>query len=142
MPAGRPKTPTKLLRINGGFDKRRHSDRDTEPQPEGAAQKLAPLTGEALACWDYYWRRLTALGLATEVDSAELTAMCVWWGEFRNWQSLTGEGVNEYRRIVGMATTYKQFRTIAGKFGLTPQDRTGLTGITRTTDDELSELIA
>lgn len=141
MAGGRPPTPTNVLKINGGLRKGRHDDRDSEPQPVGDAQMMAPLTGHALECWERYLPQLISLGLATELDSAELSAMCGWWGEYMKWCAMD-EGVNDYRRLTGMATAYKQFRTIAAKFGLTPSDRAGLTGVTRTTDDELSELIA
>ena len=49
---------------------------------------------------------------------------------------------DDYRNHNMAISAYKQFRTIAAKFGLTPSDRAGLTGVARTTDDELSELIA
>lgn len=140
MAGGRPPTPTALLSIHGGLRPERHADRDYEPKPEGCAMQLVELTGEALAAWNHLSPRLIDLGLATELDSHELVAMCEWWGEYRKWFAMTGE--NEYRRMVGMAAAYKQFRTIAAKFGLTPTDRVGLQGANKTTSDELSELIA
>lgn len=102
--------------------------------------QLIELEGEAQAAWDHLSPRLIELGLATELDSHELVAMCHWWGEYRKWCNMVTD--NEYRRMVGMAAAYKQFRTIAGKFGLTPTDRVGLQGANKTPDDELSELIA
>lgn len=141
MPGGRPRTPTNQLKVHGGLRKGRHDDRASEPQPVGDAVQLAALTDDALVMWEHLFPQLMCLGLATELDSAELTALCHWWGEYQNWCN-SDAAVNPYRRIVGMATAYKQFRTIASKFGMTPSDRAGLTGVTRTADDELTELIA
>lgn len=140
MAGGRPPKPTEHLRVHGGLRSGRHDDRAYEPQPEGDAVQLVPLTGEALAAWEFLRPRLMKIGLATELDSHELTAMCEWWGEYRRWCNLEGE--NEYRRMVGMAAAYKQFRTIAAKFGLTPTDRVGLKGSGPTKEDELADLIA
>ena len=140
MAAGRPPTPTALLRVHGGLREGRHDNRANEPQPEGCAIQIIELDGEAQAAWDHLAPRLISLGLATELDSHELAAMCHWWGEYRKW--CNNQTDNEYRRMVGMAAAYKQFRTIAAKFGLTPTDRVGLQGANKTQDDELSELIA
>ena len=138
--AGRPPKPTADLRLHGGLRKGRHDDRVREPMPEGDAMALVDLTGEALAAWEFLRPRLIDVGLATELDSHELTAMCYWWGEFRKWCEMESE--NEYRRMVGMAAAYKQFRTIASKFGMTPCDRVGLTGAKPNDQDELAALLA
>lgn len=140
MAGGRPPKPTNLLRIEGGLRTGRHDDREREPQPEGDAVPIVTLTGEALDAWEFLRPRLIQLGLASELDSHELTAMCEWWGEYRKWCVMEAE--NDYRRMVGMAAAYKQFRTIAAKFGLTPTDRVGLRGAGRTEQDELADLIA
>lgn len=140
MAGGRPPKPTADLKLHGGYRKERHADREYEPKPEGDAIQLAPLNGAALEAWQFLWPRLVKLGLATELDSHELTAMCIWWGEYEKWRNMESE--NEYRRMVGMAAAYKQFRVIAAKFGLTPTDRVGLKGNTPTVDDELADLIA
>lgn len=139
MPGGRPPTPTALLKVHGGLRDDRHADRDREPQPEGDALMLAALDGEALACWKHLWPRLTQLGLATELDSHELTAMCQWWAKYQKYQAAT---TDDYRSHNMAATAYKQFRTIAAKFGLTPTDRVGLRGANSNTQDELADLIA
>jgi hypothetical protein len=138
MPGGRPPLPTEHLRIHGGLIKGRHDNREGEFKPDGDPIQLIKLEGEALAAWNHFLPRLT--GIATELDSHELVAACYWWGEFRKWCNM--EDANEYRRLTGMATAYKQFRTIAAKFGLSPTDRVGLKGSGQSADDEFSELIA
>ena len=141
MAGGRPPKPTNLLSIHGGLRKDRHADRDREPQPEGSAFDVAGLSGQALMAWEHLAPRLMGLGLATELDSHELTAMCEWWGEYRKWCDMP-QDINDYRRMTGMAAAYKQFRTIAAKFGLTPTDRVGLQGARPNDQDELADLIA
>lgn len=140
MAGGRPPKPTASLKLHGGLRKDRHADRDREPQPEGDAIAVTKLSGAALDAWKHLHPRLTELGLATELDSHELVALCEWWSEYRKWSDMTD--ANDYRRLVGMAAAYKQFRTVASKFGLTPTDRVGLEGTRPTADDELADLIA
>ncbi|MEN1680330.1 MAG: P27 family phage terminase small subunit [Planctomycetota bacterium] len=74
--------------------------------------------------WKALVPQLVSTGLAKSVDSAELFALCQWWGEYRRWD--LDKKSDPYKRLVGMATAYKQFRTIAAKFGLTPSDRASL----------------
>lgn len=145
MPGGRPPKPTADLKLHGGLRMDRHAGREREPQPEGDAIQFVELPDEALRAWEFLVPRLIHVGLATELDSLELTAMCHWWGEYRKWCEMKDTEdvkVNEYRRMVGMAAAYKQFRTIAAKFGLTPTDRVGLQGSRPNENDELADLIA
>ena len=58
------------------------------------------------------------------IDSAELYAMCQWWAEYRKLQLNTK--LEAYKRMCAMSAAYKQFRTIASRFGLTPADRASL----------------
>lgn len=113
--------------------------------PAGSVTMVVPLEGWAEEFWNHNVPRLVEVGLATELDSHELCAMCEWWAEYRKWQEMRGTEevpINDYRRMTGMAASYKQFRTIAAKFGLTPTDRVGLVGANRTEHDELADLIA
>lgn len=100
---------------------------------------LVELEGEALKCWNHLRPRLTQLGLATELDSHELVAMCQWWAKYQQYQTAKGDN---YRNHNMAATAYKQFRVIAAKFGLTPTDRVGLQGNVPTKTDEFQDLIA
>lgn len=140
MAGGRPPTPTALLSLYGGLRDDRHAGRVSEPRPEGCALPVVSLNGDALACWEHYVPRLIQMGVATEVDSHELVAMCEWWAEYRKWQTMNDE--NDYRRLTGMAVAHKQFASIGAKFGITARDRVGLHGANVTTDDELAGLIA
>jgi len=126
------------LRVHGGLRPERHSGRDREPQPEGSSFQVVTLEGEALAAWEHLAPRLMALGLATELDSHELCAMCEWWSRYRYYH----EAGDDYRSHNMAVASYKQFRVIAAKFGLTPTDRVGLEGAKPTQDDELADLIA
>jgi phage terminase small subunit len=138
MAAGRPPTPTALLKVHGGLRDDRHADRVREPQPEGDAFQVISLEGAALDAWDHLWPRLTQLGLATELDSHELCAMCEWWAKYR-FHMAQGD---DYRNHNMAVASYKQFRVIAAKFGMTPTDRVGLQGSKPTQQDELADLIA
>jgi len=135
----RPPKPTAHYRIHGDSNPERHENREYEVAPEGDAIQSAELTGEALEAWQFHWPRLTKLGLATELDSYELTAMCQWWGRYQEHMRLAQD---DYRQHNMATSAYKQFRTIASKFGLTPVDRVGLVGNVPTQEDEIAALIA
>lgn len=137
--AGRPPKPTAYYRVYGDPHPERHEDRAYEPKPEGDAVQIAELTGDELEAWNFLWPRLVKLGLATELDSHELTAMCQWWARYQKYMQVTDD---DYRSHNMAVAAYKQFRVIAAKFGLTPTDRVGLKGNTPTVDDELADLIA
>jgi phage terminase small subunit len=119
---GRPRTPTSKLRLAGTFRPDRHTR--SEPKPDGEPYKIAELSGAALVLWDRVVPELTRMKIATALDSAELLAMCEWWGEYRMLQH--NKKLEPYKRMCAMAAAYKQFRTIASRFGLTPADRAGL----------------
>lgn len=138
MAGGRPPLPTEHLRIHGGLRKGRHDGRDGEFKPEGDPIQFIDLDGEALKAWEFLTPRLT--GVATELDSLEVVAMCEWWAEYRKWRDM--KDANEYRRLTGMATAYKQFRAISAKFGMSASDRVGLPRPAQTVDDEAASLIA
>lgn len=142
MAGGRPPKPTQLYKVYGDPHPERHENREYEVRPEGDARPTSELTGEALAAWQHIVPRLMRMGLATEIDSHDLTMLCEWWGEYRRLHAATPEEVDPYKRINGMATASKQYRTIAAKFGLTPVDRVGLVGNNPTPEDEIAELIA
>lgn len=118
---GRPPTPTATLKINGGYRKSRHGDRIAEPQPVGIPEPCVPLDGEALDEWNRVVPGLVETGVAKAVDSSELTAMCKWWAKFIKYEK--GDDYREHNMAVA---SYKQFRTIAAKFGLSAGDRATL----------------
>src|SRR5690348_13075548 len=104
MAGGRPPKPTADLKLHGGIRKGRHDERAREPMPAGSAIQFVELEGEALRAWEFLVPQLVEVGLATELDSVELCAMCVWWAEYRKWCDMKNE--NEYRQMVGMAASY------------------------------------
>lgn len=101
--------------------------------------QVAPLDEEAERAWQFLWPRLTKLGLATELDSQELTALCQWWSKYQKYIQVEDD---DYRSHNMATSAYKQFRVLASKFGLTPTDRVGLKGNTPTREDEITDLIA
>ena len=135
---GRPRKPTEILKLQGALEKnkKRYAGRGNEPKPTGTPRMSVKLDGEAKEIWDRVVPQLTELGVATELDSDELTAMCLWWSEFHRWR--TGQATG---RETKMAAAYKNFRTISAKFGLTPSDRANLT-TTRPQQSKLEALIS
>lgn len=119
---GRPRKPTSRHKAEGTFRADRHAR--SELKPDGAPYEIGELKGHARELWDKVVPELIRLKVATAIDSPQLFAMCEWWGEYRKVQ--TDTKMDKYNRMVAMATAYKQFATIASRFGLTPVDRASL----------------
>ena len=115
------------LRMFGGYRADRHSKRETVYQSEDFPRAMKRLDGEALALWDRIVPQLIETETVSDLDSPELTALCEWWACYRQWADDTiCAKVNPYKRTTGMAMAYKQFRTLAAKFYMTPDDRIGM----------------
>jgi phage terminase small subunit len=130
---GRPRKPTAKLKAQGTFRRDRHARK--EPQALGAPYEIGSLTGHARELWDQIVPELVRMKVATAVDSPQLFAMCQWWSEYRTLQ--TEKKMEKYNRMVAMATAYKQFASIASRFGLTPVDRASLEIEKSTADNPL-----
>ena len=118
-----PKT-VEQLKLSGSYREDRHGDRGTPPQPGG--QPFAPfkLSEEAAQLWDVVVPKLTALGVATALDSFELAAMAEHYGSWRRLQRLATEADPPDARLQRMAAkSYTLFSGTAKKFGLNPTDR-------------------
>jgi phage terminase small subunit len=122
MGRGRPRKPTSQHKLEGTFRADRHEK--NEPRPSGEPYKIGELGVHALVLWDRVVPELVRMKVATAIDSPELFAMCEWWGEYRDLQ--TNKEMDPYNRACAMAASYKQFRSIAARFGLTPADRAKL----------------
>lgn len=143
---------TEDLRLHGNYRADRHANRERVPQTGVDPKPMAKLTGEALKFWKQIVPELIELKAVSSLDSAELTALSEWWGEYR--KRMGDTKADGYKRAIGMASAYKQFRTLAAKFYLTPTDRVGMPcGIQimdgvrrrnqqRTDEDELDALIS
>ncbi len=82
MPAGRPPTPTGLLKLRGAYRGDRHGDRAEPALPAGAPSCPTWLDAEAKAEWKRQVAGLEAAGLVAKVDRALLTAWCRAWSTF------------------------------------------------------------
>ena len=117
----RPRKPTKTLKLTGGYRKDRHGGK--EPEPSGTPEPTRQLEGEGLWCWERNIPKLVKLGLATDLDSEQLTAMCEWMYEYFCWKRKTRDPNG---RIRNMNTAWANFSKISARFGMTPADRAGM----------------
>jgi phage terminase small subunit len=120
--SGRPRKPTSKLKAQGTYRADRHARK--EPHAAGDPYEIGEMKGHARQLWDRVVPELVRMKVATAVDSAQLFAMCHWWREYRELQTLNS--MDKYNRMIAMATAYKQFSAIASRFGLTPVDRASL----------------
>jgi phage terminase small subunit len=93
----------------------------------GSPVKPADLGDVASKFWDDHVPQLVAAGVAREVDAPELALMCQWWAESQRIHAATPDTSIEdeaYYRLIQLGVMAdKNFRALADKFGLNPQDR-------------------
>lgn len=123
---GRPRTPTSVLKLHGGYRDDRHADRAGEPQPEGKPVMPRWLKGDAANCWKRLVPKLLKNKLATEVDTEALAGMCDMWGKYRIVSKLFDEQPEDKSLRASCVAFLGMFEKLAGRFGVTPSDRSRL----------------
>jgi len=93
------------------------------------------------------WRRVAPLlhemGVLREVDLPNLEAMCLWYAEWKALQeSSPPSAADQYKRTIAMASSFKNYATLAKKFGTTPADRNALKVVERLEIDPAAEFVA
>lgn len=120
---GRPRKPTKQLKLHGQYQPSRHGDRGAEPQPGGAPSKPDWLDDVASQHWDAVVPQLASVGIATIADTSALAAMCEFHAEY---VAAKLSETRDRKRLMMMVAAHKEWMHIASRFGLTPSDRTRL----------------
>jgi len=116
--------PASTLKQIGSYRADRHGDRGEPVEVTGEPFEPHELSEEAATLWDVVVPQLTALGIATSLDSFVLAAMCEWYGQWVRLQrqiDAAGEVDPRLQRAAGHA--YRLFEATARKFGLNPIDR-------------------
>jgi len=94
---------------------------EDEPQ-QVVIEKPEGLSPHASAHWDCVFPKLEEMNILHPVDCPALVAMCEWWAEWK--KLLSGEvGEEGYKRSIALASCFKNWSNLAGRFGLTPKDR-------------------
>lgn len=140
MVAGRPRKSTSQLIREGNFRSDRQGGRaDVAYKP---ADLIAPrgLGDDGQWLWKLVIKG-TPRGILSAVDTAQLFAMCKWWGR---WRRLDRKSQLKAADMRQMAECWKQFASIAGQFGLSPAARTRIKapGKQDAPDDPLARMIA
>jgi len=128
MPGGRPPKPLALKVLDGTF----RADRDatalaTGIVADGTPSKPDDMLPEASSFLDRFVPKLVEMGVAKGIDTAQLTSLCVSWGEMERCrsaiQALDPRSEKYFRLQHQHAVWKKAFDVLAAKFGLTPVDR-------------------
>jgi phage terminase small subunit len=94
--AGRPPTPTPILKAQGTYREDRHARRADGAFPRGKPTCPKFLTGEARSEWNRQVKALAQAGVLSLVDRVLLAAWCATWQQY-----VEAEGDNgERRRLV------------------------------------------
>lgn len=100
------------------------------PEPDETVTQPPRLEGYALELWDELAVELNRIGLLTMVDVPLFSMLCEAWGQYRAYLTLCQQAGQEVASMKGYekhATTwYEKVLKMAGRFGLSPSDRTGL----------------
>ena len=119
--------PTSEHKRQGTFRDDRHGNRLDAAVKPGVPAKPDDLPAESAQLWDTVLKHLPE-GTASELDAAALEMCCRWFAEWKRCQREleSGEQSDGYKWSIRAATASKQFSLLAGRFGLTPGDRTKL----------------
>ena len=131
MTAGRPRKPTGLHKIDGTFRADRHGDRaDAAHDFFAVPEKPADLVCEAEDLWDQVVGRLASSQSTSDLDTASLHAMCLWWQRFLDLNAKATEFAWDDERAEMYENraikAWRAFDRIASRFGMTPADRAKL----------------
>lgn len=89
---GRPRKPTKLLKVTGTYRHDRHDGRSGEPQPErGAPPRPVHLAAPQAAIWDALCATLDGMGLLAVADWAALERYAVYFVRWRECERFIAE---------------------------------------------------
>jgi len=127
---GRPPKPLAMHIAEGTYNATRHADRN-EVHADGEAIDLIGLESiwpHGAKLFGDLVERLSQHGFATGLDSANLSAMCYWWGEFvaiSTAEPLASQQAEASRQI-RKDKAFTQFAKIAGQYGLSPTARASL----------------
>ena len=137
---GGPRKPTVQLRREGTFREDRQGGRADVAYEPAELQAPRGLGDDGRWLWQLVING-TPRGILSAVDTAQLFAMCKWWGRWRRFDRNKDLEVSEMRQ---MTECWKQFAAIAAQFGLSPAARTRIKapGKQDAPDDPLSKMIA
>lgn len=140
MPGGRPRKPRHLKSLEGTLRSDREPENPVELEP-GIPPMPDYFDEHAAECWDYYATRLSEIGVLTEHDWAQLIRLCQAWSRIRNcelaiarkgYTFVTSKGYQQQVPEVGiMHTAEEKFHKLAGRFGLDPSSRDGISRVTK-----------
>lgn len=103
----------------------------TTPTPKGSPIKPRGIKGEAEKAWDRIVPHLVATGVAKEIDTHQLEALCVWWAFYKN--AVANDDITKAHRA------WTNFNKLADQFGLSPKARNTINA--QPVEDELDEFL-
>jgi P27 family predicted phage terminase small subunit len=140
---GRPPKPIAAHRLDGTFRRDRHGDDVREPS--GKPTRPDWLSDTAAALWESLVPDLEERGIATAADWPELSAMCDWWSRYRQASEALDRvdyaDSKAYRLQILAGAAWKNFSSVASRFGLNPADRARLRNTSQAPADALSDFL-
>ena len=136
---GRRPKPLKLAVLDGTYRLDRNK---LSPTAGGKLAKPAELGRYGSKLWDQVLPHAESVG-GGECDSESLAGMCRWYNDYRRIQAAlvkVSPTNDKYRGLLySMATAWRAFVDMAGRFGLTPVDRAKLRVDPKEEKDETEE---
>lgn len=150
--SGRPPKPTEKLKLYGTYRKDRHGKRRDTSKLKKPVKMPDDLHETEQNLWERIIPDLEAAGMLKTVDESALRGMIEWLARYRLcvlWlkrrQVSAGfdgdsDSLDEVARIQNMAEkAWKQFFTVASRFGMSPSDRNRLSAEAEPIEDEFEQ---
>lgn len=119
--SGRRPKPLETLKITGQYRQDRHGQREIEDSATGKPIRPQWLSGEARKFWDRTVPLLVQMGIAKQIDSADLASMCQWWAV---WREHITQAAEDPASLTAAVKAWSQFAPLADRFGMSPSART------------------
>lgn len=139
---GPHKKPTALKVLEGTLCPTRDKGRAKEPRPGGCPEPPAHLDAVAREHWDRVVPELVELRVARGVDEHALVLLCQAWSDLARLRGhLDPEGKLDLKLQYAINAARKSWTDLAGRFGLTPADRTKIETEGPTADEAAARFV-
>lgn len=138
---GRPPKTTAEHKRDGTFREDRHGGRGDNIEFAGTPQKPRGFGKDESWLWDLIVGGLPEAA-QSQLDTPALIGLCRWWVIWKRYDEQLAEMPdvelstgNAWKLVCGAGSAWKHFCGFAGRFGLSPSDRTKLQGLSAGNED-------
>lgn len=124
--SGRKATPDVVKFAHGTYRPTRDGEPGSKPAATGSPDKPTFVDANAEWLWESTVTRLTATGVAKQIDTALLRSMCELWGLYCASYSVAVKDPTDKEARCAVVGYWAKFEQAAARFGMNASDRSRL----------------